>query len=178
MAQWRMRIGLRPTLRTSTSGVTHIRVMRIDSAATGACNDDHFIVTRLIDLAVTKVCWRSLASQKLGAGNSTWTIVVANRGPDRATGVTVADPMPARKTFVSTTATQVVHGRCDFALRSRNDSGWRLGDHHPRDDAQRGRAPGNETTPRRRPWSSTSSRRRRRCSVWRSARRRGNLVVG
>jgi uncharacterized repeat protein (TIGR01451 family) len=57
-----------------------------------------------IDLAVTKS--GSPASQKLGAGNITWTMVVTNNGPDTATGVTISDPMPAGNTFVSATTTQ------------------------------------------------------------------------
>jgi uncharacterized repeat protein (TIGR01451 family) len=57
-----------------------------------------------IDLAVTKS--GSPASQQLGAGNITWTMVVTNNGPDAATGVTISDPMPAGNTFVSATTSQ------------------------------------------------------------------------
>jgi uncharacterized repeat protein (TIGR01451 family) len=46
------------------------------------------------------------AEQELGAGNITWTMVVTNNGPDTATGVTIADPMPAGNTFVSASTTQ------------------------------------------------------------------------
>ncbi len=57
-----------------------------------------------VDLSVTKS--GSPASQALGAGNITWTMVVTNNGPDTDTGVTVADPMPAGNTFVSATASR------------------------------------------------------------------------
>jgi len=48
----------------------------------------------------------SPATQTLGDGNITWTIVVTNNGPSTATGVTIADPMPAGNTFVSATSSQ------------------------------------------------------------------------
>jgi uncharacterized repeat protein (TIGR01451 family) len=57
-----------------------------------------------VDLSVTKA--GSPATQTLGDGNITWTIVVTNNGPDTDTGVTIADPMPAGNTFVSATTTQ------------------------------------------------------------------------
>jgi len=57
-----------------------------------------------VDLSVTKA--GSPATQTLGTGNITWTIVVTNNGPDTDTGVTIADPMPAGNTFVSATTTQ------------------------------------------------------------------------
>jgi uncharacterized repeat protein (TIGR01451 family) len=57
-----------------------------------------------VDLSVTKA--GSPATQDLGAGNITWTIVVTNNGPDTDTGVTVADPMPGGNTFVSATSSQ------------------------------------------------------------------------
>jgi uncharacterized repeat protein (TIGR01451 family) len=57
-----------------------------------------------IDLAVTKA--GSPATQTLGEGNITWTMVVTNNGPQAATGVTIADPMPAGNTFVSATTSQ------------------------------------------------------------------------
>jgi uncharacterized repeat protein (TIGR01451 family) len=52
-----------------------------------------------VDLAVTKT--GSPASQTLGNGNITWTMVVTNNGPDVDTNVKVADPLPAGTTFVS-----------------------------------------------------------------------------
>ncbi|HEY1563278.1 MAG TPA: DUF11 domain-containing protein [Gaiellaceae bacterium] len=61
-------------------------------------------VQALVDLSITKA--GSPATQTLGDGNITWTIVVTNNGPSSATGVTIADPMPAGNTFVSATATQ------------------------------------------------------------------------
>ncbi|HKC19739.1 MAG TPA: DUF11 domain-containing protein, partial [Candidatus Dormibacteraeota bacterium] len=57
-----------------------------------------------VDLAVTKA--GSPATQDLGKGNITWTMVVTNNGPDTDTGVTIADPMPGGNTFVSATTTQ------------------------------------------------------------------------
>src|SRR5207245_8195364 len=57
-----------------------------------------------VDLSITKA--GSPATQDLGAGNITWTIVVTNNGPDTDTGVTIADPMPGGNTFVSATTTQ------------------------------------------------------------------------
>jgi uncharacterized repeat protein (TIGR01451 family) len=61
-------------------------------------------VQALVDLSVTKA--GSPATQTLGTGNITWTIVVTNNGPDADTGVTIADPMPAGNTFVSATSTK------------------------------------------------------------------------
>jgi uncharacterized repeat protein (TIGR01451 family) len=61
-------------------------------------------VQALVDLTVTKA--GSPATQTLGDGNITWTIVVTNNGPSAATGVTIADPMPAGNTFVSASTTQ------------------------------------------------------------------------
>jgi uncharacterized repeat protein (TIGR01451 family) len=72
--------------------------------ALSACTDEKLVIAPLIDLAITKA--GSPASQNLGAGNITWTIVVTNNGPDTATGVTTSDPMPAGNTFVSVTTTQ------------------------------------------------------------------------
>jgi uncharacterized repeat protein (TIGR01451 family) len=57
-----------------------------------------------VDLSVTKA--GSPATQDLGQGNITWTIVVKNNGPDTDTGVTIADPMPGGNTFVSATSSQ------------------------------------------------------------------------
>jgi uncharacterized repeat protein (TIGR01451 family) len=57
-----------------------------------------------VDLSITKA--GSPATQELGAGNITWTIVVTNNGPDTDTGVTIADPMPGGNTFVSATTSQ------------------------------------------------------------------------
>jgi uncharacterized repeat protein (TIGR01451 family) len=56
-----------------------------------------------IDLAVTKV---GTPNPQTINKDITWTMVVTNNGPDGATGVTVADPLPAGTTFVSVTTTQ------------------------------------------------------------------------
>jgi uncharacterized repeat protein (TIGR01451 family) len=61
-------------------------------------------VQALVDLAVTKS--GSPATQVLGSGNITWTMVVTNNGPSTATGVEITDPMPAGNTFVSASSTQ------------------------------------------------------------------------
>ncbi|HEU5214155.1 MAG TPA: hypothetical protein VFU30_01305 [Gaiellaceae bacterium] len=61
-------------------------------------------VQALVDLSVTKA--GSPATQTLGEGNITWTIVVTNNGPSADTGVTIADPMPAGNAFVSASSTQ------------------------------------------------------------------------
>src|SRR4029077_482956 len=57
-----------------------------------------------VDLSVTKA--GSPATQTLGTGNITWTIVVTNNGPDSDTVCTISDPMPGGNTFVSATTTQ------------------------------------------------------------------------
>jgi uncharacterized repeat protein (TIGR01451 family) len=56
-----------------------------------------------VDVAVLKSASPSSAS--LG-GKITWTLLVRNNGPDTATGVKVADPLPAGVTFVSVGSTQ------------------------------------------------------------------------
>jgi uncharacterized repeat protein (TIGR01451 family)/fimbrial isopeptide formation D2 family protein len=61
-------------------------------------------VQALVDLAITKS--GSPATQILGTGNITWTMVVTNNGPSTATGVKISDPMPAGNTFVSASSTQ------------------------------------------------------------------------
>jgi uncharacterized repeat protein (TIGR01451 family) len=56
-----------------------------------------------IDLQITK----SAAPNPANVGNQvTWTMVVTNNGPNNATGVTMADPVPAGLTFVSATSSQ------------------------------------------------------------------------
>jgi uncharacterized repeat protein (TIGR01451 family) len=61
-------------------------------------------VQAMVDLSVTKA--GSPATQTLGSGNITWTIVVTNHGPNADTGVQITDPMPGGNTFVSATSTQ------------------------------------------------------------------------
>src|SRR5205085_1994749 len=56
-----------------------------------------------IDLAITKTGAPNPAT--LGK-QVTWTMVVTNNGPNGATGVTVADPVPAGTSFVSVATTQ------------------------------------------------------------------------
>ena len=57
-----------------------------------------------VDLAITKS--GSPATQELGTGNITWTMVVTNNGPDTDPNVKVSDPMPGGNTYVSSSATQ------------------------------------------------------------------------
>jgi uncharacterized repeat protein (TIGR01451 family) len=61
-------------------------------------------VQALVDLSITKA--GSPASQPLGAGNITWTIVVKNNGPNSDSNVMVSDPMPGGNTFVSAQTSQ------------------------------------------------------------------------
>jgi uncharacterized repeat protein (TIGR01451 family) len=61
-------------------------------------------VQAMVDLSVTKA--GSPATQDLGQGNITWTIVVTNNGPSADTGVKITDPLPTGNTFVSATSTQ------------------------------------------------------------------------
>jgi len=61
-------------------------------------------VQAVVDLAITKS--GSPATQDLGTGNITWTMVVTNNGPSADTGVKISDPMPAGNTFVSASSTQ------------------------------------------------------------------------
>jgi uncharacterized repeat protein (TIGR01451 family) len=61
-------------------------------------------VQALVDLAITKS--GAPATQELGQGNITWTMVVTNNGPSADSGVKVSDPMPAGNTYVSSTTTQ------------------------------------------------------------------------
>jgi uncharacterized repeat protein (TIGR01451 family) len=70
-----------------------------NKATVSACTDEKLVIAPVIDLSVTKV--GSPATQTLGTGNITWTIVVKNNGPDAATGVKISDPLPAGNTFVS-----------------------------------------------------------------------------
>ncbi len=61
-------------------------------------------VQAMVDLSVTKS--GSPATQVLGSGNITWTMVVTNHGPSVDTGVVVSDPMPAGNTYVSSSTTK------------------------------------------------------------------------
>jgi uncharacterized repeat protein (TIGR01451 family) len=76
-----------------------------NDGTTSACTDEQLDITEpSIDLAVTKS--GSPATQALGTGNITWTMVVTNNGPSTATAVEATDPMPAGNTFVSASSTQ------------------------------------------------------------------------
>jgi uncharacterized repeat protein (TIGR01451 family) len=56
-----------------------------------------------VDIQITK----SATPNPATVGNQvTWTMVVTNNGPNNATGVTVADPVPAGMTFVSVASSQ------------------------------------------------------------------------
>jgi len=57
----------------------------------------------VIDLAITKT---GAPNPTTTGTNITWTMVVTNNGPDTATGINLADPLPAGTTFVSVTTTQ------------------------------------------------------------------------
>jgi uncharacterized repeat protein (TIGR01451 family) len=68
----------------------------------------------LTDLVVTKTS--APATVTLG-GNLTYTLSVSNKGPNTATGVTLADALPAGVTFVSVATSQ---GTCSFAAGAVN----------------------------------------------------------
>src|SRR4029079_6179076 len=59
-------------------------------------------VQPLVDLSITKS--GSPATQDLGQGNITWTMVVTNNGPSADTGVKITDPMPTGNTLASATS--------------------------------------------------------------------------
>jgi uncharacterized repeat protein (TIGR01451 family) len=83
---------------------------------TSGCSDEQVTVTSppnsppppppappVIDLQITKT---GSPSPTTTGTNITWTMVVKNNGPDAATGVNVADPLPSGTTFVSVATTQ------------------------------------------------------------------------
>jgi uncharacterized repeat protein (TIGR01451 family) len=88
-----------------------------NQAAASKCGDELVTITSppvvppvtppppapVIDLAITKTGSPNPAT--LGK-NVTWTMDVTNNGPNNATGVKVADPVPAGTTYVSSSATQ------------------------------------------------------------------------
>jgi uncharacterized repeat protein (TIGR01451 family) len=101
---------------TGSAGSTHTDVV----TATGHDDDGHQLTAHddatvtitpappvvrnpLIDLWVTK---DDLPDPVQKDGLLTYTIVVGNHGPDAATQVTLADPLPAGTTFVSVSTTQ------------------------------------------------------------------------
>jgi uncharacterized repeat protein (TIGR01451 family) len=68
-----------------------------------AHDDATVAITPLIDLYVTK---DDLPDPVQLNGRLTYTIVVGNNGPDAATQVTLADPLPAGTSFISVSTTQ------------------------------------------------------------------------
>ena len=91
-----------------SGGSTHTDVVTVtghdDDKQTLTAHDDATVaITPLIDLYVTK---DDLPDPVQLNGRLTYTIVVGNNGPDAATQVTMADPLPAGTTFVSVSTTQ------------------------------------------------------------------------
>jgi uncharacterized repeat protein (TIGR01451 family) len=89
-------------------GSTHTDVVTVtghdnDGQPVTAHDDATVAITPLIDLYVTK---DDLPDPVQLNGQLTYTIVVGNNGPDAATQVTLADPLPAGTTFVSVATTQ------------------------------------------------------------------------
>jgi uncharacterized repeat protein (TIGR01451 family) len=89
-------------------GSTHTDVVTVtghddDGQPVSAHDDATVAITPLIDLYVTK---DDLPDPVQLNGRLTYTIVVGNNGPDAATQVTLADPLPAGTTFVSVATTQ------------------------------------------------------------------------
>ena len=101
-------------LVTGSAGSTHTNVVTVtghdDDAHSLTAHDDATVtitpapvVPKLIDLYVTKT---DLPDPVQLNGQLTYTIVVGNNGPDAATQVTLADPLPAGTSFVSVSTTQ------------------------------------------------------------------------
>jgi len=93
---------------TGPGGSTHTDVVTVsghddDQQPVTAHDDATVAITPLIDLWVTK---DDLPDPVQVNGQLTYTIVVGNNGPDAATQVTLADPLPAGTTFVSVATTQ------------------------------------------------------------------------
>jgi uncharacterized repeat protein (TIGR01451 family) len=99
---------------TGTAGSTHTNVVTVtghdDDEQPLTAHDDATVtitpapvVPKLIDLWVTKT---DLPDPVQLNGLLTYTIVVGNNGPDAATQVTLADPLPAGTSFVSVSTTQ------------------------------------------------------------------------
>ena len=93
---------------TGPGGSTHTDVVTVtghddDQQALTAHDDATVVITPLIDLFVTK---DDLPDPVQLNGQLTYTIVVGNNGPDAATQVTLADPLPAGTSFVSVSTTQ------------------------------------------------------------------------
>ena len=93
---------------TGPGGSTHTDVVTVtghddDQQPVTAHDDATVAITPLIDLYVTK---DDLPDPVQVNGRLTYTIVVGNNGPDAATQVTLADPLPAATSFVSVATTQ------------------------------------------------------------------------
>ena len=99
---------------SGTAGSTHINVATVtghdDDEQPLTAHDDATVtitpapvVPKLIDLYVTKT---DLPDPVQLNGQLTYTIVVGNNGPDAATQVTLADPLPVGTSFVSVSTTQ------------------------------------------------------------------------
>ena len=98
-------------------------------------------VQALVDLSITKT--GSPASQPLGAGNITWTMVVTNNGPDTDTRCHDRRPDAGRQQLclVDDVAGHLHRWGCP-QLHDRHDGGRCAGDDHPGHDAERRRASG------------------------------------
>jgi uncharacterized repeat protein (TIGR01451 family) len=83
-----------------------------NNTSVSACGGENetLTITPAIDLAVTKVGKPNPVSVH---NTITWTMVVTNNGPDTATGVKTADPLPMDNTFVSVATTK---GTCTGGL--------------------------------------------------------------
>jgi uncharacterized repeat protein (TIGR01451 family) len=93
---------------TGPGGSSHTDVVTVtghddDGAELTAQDDATVTITPLIDLFVTKT---DLPDPVQVNGQITYSIVVGNNGPDAATQVTLADPLPADTSFVSVSTTQ------------------------------------------------------------------------
>jgi uncharacterized repeat protein (TIGR01451 family) len=98
--------------RTSYEGCSEVVIPNGGKATCTITNDDDIPPpppAPQIDLSVTKVDAPDPA--KLN-GQIVYTMLVRNAGPSTATGVTLADPLPAGTSFVSVSTTQ---GTCSFS---------------------------------------------------------------
>ena len=127
---------------TGSAGSTHTNVATVtghdDDEQSLTAHDDATVtitpapvVPKLIDLYVTKT---DLPDPVELNGQLTYTIVVGNHGPDAATQVTLADPLPVGTSFVSVSTTQELHRRVGNQLRSRHRARRVDRDHHARRD--------------------------------------------
>ena len=94
-----------PTTTTETGYLQQVGVGAGDLAGNTAVGSN--IILPMADLALTKTS--TPASLRLGAGNLTYNLTVANHGPSSASGVTLVDNLPAGLTLVSVNPSQ---GQC------------------------------------------------------------------